>query len=885
MSGDGAMTLPAKENALFKQVVRCYETKTFKKGLKTADSILKKFPNHGETLSMKGLILGNMEGEGLRDQAHECVKLGIKNDVESHVCWHVYGLLHRIDRNYKEAIKCYRVALKIDEGNLQILRDLSYMQMQTRQIDEFVTTRNEILKQRPSNRVNWMSIVAAQHYAGNHEKALETFAKYEKSVPDPSSQGEDPKTAKFELSETHMFKAQILEKAGKLEEALALLEEKAKHEIVDQVGWMVQNGRLRLSLAEASAASELDSERSAEHRKKASTLFRRLVDRMPDNHEWHLMLRRALAIEGEDLRKLYAELGARHPSAEYCKRAPLDFLTGVEFEEALRKYVEPPLRKGVPSLFRELSGLYSDADKVKTMGKVFSDTSARLRDFGTFPGSSEKESKPLFVLAHALTLLSYHQDAIGDREEALKTIDSAIDLNVEDAGGEIVELRLAKAAFLKRCGDYAGAVAESQIARRADLADRYLNGSCVKRLLQNDEHEEAERTAALFARDGDQASNLYDMQCCWFENEAGWCHLRGDRRGRALKYFAAVVKHYEDMEEDQFDFHNYCMRKMTLRSYVEMLRAEDALYDKPRFREAADGLIGAYLSIHDRPPRDADAEEEELLASLPKEERQKIRKKRAKEKEKKEKEEAAAREKEAAERAVAALALEKDGKKPQPKSEKPVDPDPLGVGLLYTKTPLEDALRVVSLLERHASRRLKTHAWAFQIYIRMKKLPLALRAVKRALAIDPDAFQVKRDVTAFAAAAFEAQKTAADPEDPLSRVTIAGVRELLGESLSVEQYAESVLAASAVSGSPPDCASAAEACRFAYGNAVGEYTGTRAAAAAAAAAANAVVRGVPVKVLAETLGRFEKVDARAAETFRVSCEAAYPRARAFMAKK
>ena len=187
------MTLPAKENALFKQIVRSYETKTFKKGLKTADAILKKFPNHGETLSMKGLLLGNMEGEGKREEAHECVKLGLKNDVGSHVCWHVYGLLHRIDRNYKEAIKCYRQALKIDEGNLQILRDLSYMQIQIREIDEFVSTRNEILKQRPAARVNWMSIVVAQHYAGEHARALETMARFESTVDEATfvAQSED----------------------------------------------------------------------------------------------------------------------------------------------------------------------------------------------------------------------------------------------------------------------------------------------------------------------------------------------------------------------------------------------------------------------------------------------------------------------------------------------------------------------------------------------------------------------------------------------------------------------------------------------------------------------------------------------------------------------
>ena len=35
------------------------------------------------------------------------------NDVilRSHVCWHVYGLIHRSERNYNEAIKAYKQAL------------------------------------------------------------------------------------------------------------------------------------------------------------------------------------------------------------------------------------------------------------------------------------------------------------------------------------------------------------------------------------------------------------------------------------------------------------------------------------------------------------------------------------------------------------------------------------------------------------------------------------------------------------------------------------------------------------------------------------------------------------------------------------------------------
>ena len=52
--------LPKKEAELFKLIVTCYETKQYPKGLKNADSILKKYPNHGETLAMKELIMNCM---------------------------------------------------------------------------------------------------------------------------------------------------------------------------------------------------------------------------------------------------------------------------------------------------------------------------------------------------------------------------------------------------------------------------------------------------------------------------------------------------------------------------------------------------------------------------------------------------------------------------------------------------------------------------------------------------------------------------------------------------------------------------------------------------------------------------------------------------------
>jgi hypothetical protein len=80
--------LPPKEANLFRQVVKCYEGKQYKKGVKAADQILKKVSDHGETLAMKGLIMNCLEK---KEEAYELVRKGVKCDIKSYVCWHVYG--------------------------------------------------------------------------------------------------------------------------------------------------------------------------------------------------------------------------------------------------------------------------------------------------------------------------------------------------------------------------------------------------------------------------------------------------------------------------------------------------------------------------------------------------------------------------------------------------------------------------------------------------------------------------------------------------------------------------------------------------------------------------------------------------------------------------
>jgi hypothetical protein len=70
--------LPKKEADLFRNVVKHYEMKQYKKAIKQADTILKKFPKHGETLCMKGLTLNYT---AKKEEALAFVKLGLMNDM------------------------------------------------------------------------------------------------------------------------------------------------------------------------------------------------------------------------------------------------------------------------------------------------------------------------------------------------------------------------------------------------------------------------------------------------------------------------------------------------------------------------------------------------------------------------------------------------------------------------------------------------------------------------------------------------------------------------------------------------------------------------------------------------------------------------------------
>ncbi|KDR18769.1 NMDA receptor-regulated protein 1 [Zootermopsis nevadensis] len=576
--------LPPKENALFKRILKCYEQKQYKNGLKFAKQILSnpKYAEHGETLAMKGLTLNCM---GRKDEAYEHVRRGLRNDLKSHVCWHVYGLLQRSDKKYDEAIKCYRNALKWEKDNIQILRDLSLLQIQMRDLEGYRDTRYQLFMLRPTQRASWIGFGMAYHLLQDYDTALRILEEFRKTQLKSSFD--------YEHSELLLYQNMVIQESGALKEALDHLT-RYSDQICDKLSIKETLGKLNLELKRYT---------------EAEVYYKDLLMRNPENTIYYAKLQEAQQlITANEKLKMFSEFQELFPRALAPRRLPLTFATGEEFRILVDKYLRQGLHKGVPPLFVDLRSLYKDPEKVDIIQKLVLQYVDALQKVCRF---SEEDSEslpkePASALLWAFYYLAQHYDFLGDTERAVSYIDAAIDHTPT-----LIELFVTKGRIYKHGGDAMEAYKWLDEAQGLDTADRYINSKCAKYMLRANLIKEAEETCSKFTREGVSAmENLNEMQCMWFQTECALAYQRLEKWGESLKKCHEVDRHFSEIIEDQFDFHTYCMRKMTLRSYVGLLRLEDVLRAHPFYFKAARCAIEVYLRLHDKPLKDETAEQE-----------------------------------------------------------------------------------------------------------------------------------------------------------------------------------------------------------------------------------------------------------------------------------
>lgn len=578
-------TLPKKEHDLYKSVIRFYEEKSYKKGIKAADAVLLKFPNHGETLAMKGLILNSLEK---KTEAYELVRSGIKNDARSQVCWHVFGLLHRSDRNYKEAAKCYIQALKIEPENQQILRDLSWLQIQLRELGPYCETRRKLLVLKATSKQHWIAYAVGQYADGNYASANDILQSYFSTSNDVP--------IKFEHSEVILFQNMCLEKDGKCEEAIQHLKTN-ENVICDKLSYRVKLGQLHLLLGQFDASL---------------AIWKDLLVEQPDNYKYHaacqccvLQSNRAdsaeiLNFSKMDIPSIIFNLNSEQmtsllhfyenelPPSNTSKLIKLGILRGVSedrFRQALDEYLKKCLKSGYPALYNDVMALSTEIDVTNSQRRKYATDAVGLRDNLTFRvaldlvngyiqnlstngtflpiDTSNTDMPPVVPETPTCLMWSYYlrahlKSCLGQHNEALQDINLSIEHTPTG-----LDCIVRRARILKNHGDFSGAAVTMDYCRSLDLQDRYLNNKATKYLLRANRPTDAMNTIAMFTKhEGDAEQSLFDLQVIWYELEVGECYERMQQWGLALKKFHAVETHFLEFIEDQFDFHSFCLRKV-----------------------------------------------------------------------------------------------------------------------------------------------------------------------------------------------------------------------------------------------------------------------------------------------------------------------------------
>ena len=489
----------------------------------------------------------------------------------SHVCWHVYGILHRSNRDYNEAIKAYKQALRIEPENLQILRDLSLLQIQMRDLSGFAVTRHTILNLKPNQKINWLSFALAKHLTGDLRGAVSVIDIYLGTLEKDS-----PELARgYESSELAMYRNAVLaEIPNNTQEALDHLEQ-CKDIIVDQTSWLKSKAAYQMDLglyenAKDTYISILQRGMTEDYRVH-SGLMCALLEIDSETRKKALALKgigtlvtlKPLSLEQKQtiLNFYLKDLLSMFPRSAAVKRMPLTLLDGNDLKEALDDYCRKKLVKGVPSLGADLSALFliekdgkyervEDPVDVKShpifkmVQELVTGYVASLSSNSTFPDSDKEESPSTTLWTWYLQVFLY--EISGDYSAGLELAEKCLEHT--PTAVDVYEL---KARLLKLAGDVSAAADCLDKGRELDKQDRYINNQTTKYMLLANREDTALERISLFTRhEGRPEQNLFDMQCTWFELDLAACLARKGDYGRSLKKYSKLFFEYWWMNQN-----------------------------------------------------------------------------------------------------------------------------------------------------------------------------------------------------------------------------------------------------------------------------------------------------------------------------------------------
>ena len=545
-------------------------------------------------------------------------------------------------------------------------------------------------------------MVVAHHLSGDLDMAVQLMEEFRKSQHEVNRDmmGKLMKEMfhtkgdfAYEHSELLVYQNQILREAGQFEEALDHLEQWGDL-IVDKVKKDEARAGLLLLLG---------------RKEEAISAYEKLIERNPDQGEYYTQ---SLAARGEDelsesRRKTVEAWCEARPKAAAPKLLLLKELQGDNFVEAMRRYLLDGIRKGVPSLLESINFVYDDERKSCIVGKVL----VSILDQVGRDGAVENPTCKLWTMH----LLSVHASKLGRFEEAIELSDQALAHTPT-----LLELYTARGKVHQMMGEHLLAAQWMEEARCLDTADRAVACQAAKYLARAGRLEEAVAVMGLFTKPGEPVLEyLVETQCSWFLLELAKAHLARGERGEALVRCAQLRDIFQEVEEDQLDFHLFSMYRMRLSHYLHLLRFEDRLHTYGFYEETALVAIRIYLDIFDRRRKGGDSTLESEPAQLSASEQKKLKNKAKK-----------ALKKEIESKSKGQGGKQKEKEKVEAECLTPQKSTYVAKDLENVADPLAEATLFLKPLLDLLGDRLTTHEAAFEIAQRKEKPLLMLRALQ-----------------------------------------------------------------------------------------------------------------------------------------------------------
>ncbi|UKK00890.2 pre-mRNA splicing protein [Theileria orientalis] len=279
-SSNSSQVLSPKDASVFKNMMELYTFKNYKKALKIAESLLAKYPEHGETLSVKALLLLFIDPTR-ENEIIEIAKRGLRNGINSYMCWHVLGVIYKHVKKYRETAKCFIMALKLDPHNDRLLKEICCLEIELRDYSAFRRFASTQLKLKSKEYREWMLFAFSQHLCGNLASSCEILEEADKLF------SSDYRVEDYELSESIMYRAMVYEHLGEFEKCASLLEQKANL-LKDKMTYL----ELRAKALYMSKNYQM-----------ANNIYRQLLDLNPNNARFVFML--FLTHNNENVRNMF----------------------------------------------------------------------------------------------------------------------------------------------------------------------------------------------------------------------------------------------------------------------------------------------------------------------------------------------------------------------------------------------------------------------------------------------------------------------------------------------------------------------------------------------------------------------------------------------------